>query len=46
MSSPNKHLRTKTNHKTTTKGSRGSKRISHGKGKKNFLINGPKKRKV
>lgn len=30
---PNKHLRTKSNHKTTTAGSRANKRLNHGVGK-------------
>jgi hypothetical protein len=44
MSSPNKHTRNKTNTRTTTKGTRGNKKFPHGKGKKNFLINGPRKK--
>jgi hypothetical protein len=42
---PNKKARTKSNHKTTTKGKRGKSRNRHGKGKTLIKTQGKGKRK-
>lgn len=45
MASKNKHLRTKSNHTTTTKGKRGKARKNHGKGKTMIRVEGKGKRR-
>lgn len=41
---PNKHRRNKTNSSTTRKGARGNRRLNHGSGKSNQLVNKSQKR--